>query len=219
MLAHLKTKEFTQIPSRAVYQVCQSQCRWHVLLEASARSNQGTCRHGDLHMHMHPDFLWKLFFFQLCSHFTQGRWCHGDLHVHMPMHPDFFLKTFVNNFLSSNFVHILFREDGVMETYACTCLLCVIFCNFELNSNCFMWPTHARATRPGSEADVKVQQYAGPLMGGSYLSQSCIWVSFCRAGKIAVLCHFFSLRRAFVWPNHAKWNWFFDWFWLIGYSA
>ena len=31
-----------------------------------------------------------------------------------------------------------------------------------------------------------------------------IWVSFCRAGKIAVSCHFFSLRRAFVWPNHTK---------------
>ena len=34
--------------------------------------------------------------------------------------------------------------------------------------------------------------------------QKHIWVSFCRAGKIAVSCHFFCLRRAFVWPNHAK---------------
>ena len=42
-----------------------------------------------------------------------------------------------------------------------------------------LWtPTHARATRPGSEADVKVEQYAGPSMGGSYLSQSCIWIGF-----------------------------------------
>ena len=28
-----------------------------------------------------------------------------------------------------------------------------------------------------------------------------IWVSFCRAGKMAILCHFFLKSRAFVWPN------------------
>ena len=33
-----------------------------------------------------------------------------------------------------------------------------------------------------------------------------IWVSFCRAGKMAVSCHFFCLRRAFVWPKHTKFN-------------
>ena len=33
-----------------------------------------------------------------------------------------------------------------------------------------------------------------------------IWVSFCKAGKMAVSCHFFCLRRAFVWPNHTKLN-------------
>ena len=28
-----------------------------------------------------------------------------------------------------------------------------------------------------------------------------IWVSFCRAGILAISCHIFSKSRAFVWPN------------------
>ena len=65
----------------------------------------------------------------------------GNMSSWRPTHahaPRLFLKTFVKTFFSSNFVHILLREDGVMETYACTCLLCVIFCNLESNSNRFM---------------------------------------------------------------------------------
>ena len=42
------------------------------------------------------------------------------------------------------------------------------------------------------------------LLAAAYCGHTDICVSFCRAGKIAVSCHFFSLRRAFVWPNHTK---------------
>ena len=104
--------------------------------------------------HAHaPRLLFETLFlktclFQFCSHFTQGRWCHGDLR--MPL------------------IHVSFF---------------VIFYWIQIVS----WrPTQARATRPGSEADVKVEQYAGPSMGGSYLSQSCIWVGF-NSGTVKLL--------------------------------
>ena len=44
-------------------------------------------------------------------------------------------------------------------------------------------------------------------------------VSFCRPGKMAVSCHFFGLQRTFVWQNHTKLNWFFNWFWLIDWLS
>ena len=33
---------------------------------------------------------------------------------------------------------------------------------------------------------------------------SPIWVSFCRAGILAISCHIFSKSRTFVWPNRKR---------------
>ena len=46
-----------------------------------------------------------------------------------------------------------------------------------------------------------------------------IWVSFCRTGKMSVLCLVFFKSRGFVWPNLIRYFQFFNWSWSIGSSG
>ena len=51
---------------------------------------------------------------------------------------------------------------------------------------------------PGSRQPYRTEQKLDVQLVGH---NAHIWVSFCRTGKMAVLCHIFSKSRAFVWLN------------------